>query len=222
MPPSKPRKLLRDEIYASIKEGLLSCEIAPGTEIIGQQLADKFGVSLSPVRDALHRLRAEGLIDVIPRQGYYARRISLEDALELYEMRIVLESACVERIVRATPDADLAALEHYRHGPTTGSRRDWITHNREFHLLLATLCGNARLRAAAQEVILAFDRLTMASISQEVDIANRGLATLDHEHSDLIDALKDRDATRAVGLIRRHVESSRKRFVESYNSSPAS
>lgn len=224
MPPPQPRKLLRDEIYAYIKERLLSCEIAPGTEIVGQHLADRFGVSLSPVRDALHRLQMEGLIDVIPRQGYYASSISLEDALELYEMRIVLESACADRIVRATSDADLAALDRYRHGPAAGSRHDWIVHNKEFHLLLAALCGNSRLRSTTQEILQAFDRLTMASISQPVGVGSRGtagLAILDHEHSELIDALKARDAALAVSLIRRHIESSRTRFLESYNSSQA-
>jgi DNA-binding GntR family transcriptional regulator len=221
MPRSAPRKLLRDDIYARIKEGVLSCEIPPGTEIRGQELADSFGVSMSPVRDALHRLQTEGLIEVLPRQGYYVRKISLEDALELYEMRIILESACVERTVRAASDADLAALDPYSRGPTAGSRREWTAHNKEFHLFLASLCGNSRLISTTQEIILAFDRLTLASISQPYGAGSRGstaLAALDHEHSEIITALKERDAALAVQLMRAHIERSRTRFLESYNS----
>src|SRR5688500_16695365 len=109
MPRSVPTKLLRDDIYARIKEAVLSCEIAPGAGMREQELAAQFGVSKSPVRDALHRLQSEGLIEVLPRKGYRVKVISLEDALELYEMRIILECACTERMVRVASKSDLAA-----------------------------------------------------------------------------------------------------------------
>lgn len=221
MPQPTPRKLLRTDIYARIKEDVLSCKIPPGTEMRGQELANRFGVSISPVRDALHRLQTEGLIEVLPRKGYSVKKISLEDALELYEMRIILESACVERTVRAASDADLMALDSYNRVPANYSRREWIAHNREFHIFLTSLCGNNRLLSTTREVILAFDRLTFASISQLHGTGSRGLTALeamDREHSDIITALKERDAELAVRLMRDHIERSRKRFVESYNS----
>lgn len=224
MQDTKPRKLLRDEIYSYLKESLLSCTIPPGTEIRAQELARQFDVSLSPVRDALHQLQSEDLIEVVPRQGYYARKISLGDALELYEMRIILEGACVERAVRSASDADLALLDPYRDELLASSRREWIVHNREFHMLLASLCGNSRLMSMTHDIIQAFDRLTMASISQPFEIRSGGLealTTFDHEHGDIIDAVKGRDAARAVSLIRSHIELSRTRFIESYNSTQA-
>jgi DNA-binding GntR family transcriptional regulator len=221
MPRPEPSKLLRDDIYARIKEAVLSCEIAPGADMREQELAKRFGVSKSPVRDALHRLQTEGLIEVLPRKGYRVKEISLEDALELYEMRIILECACVERTVRAA--SDLAVLDLYKHEPATRNRREWIDHNREFHIVLATLCGNNRLLEATRDIILAFDRLTSASISQLQSATTKGLATfkeMDREHSAIIAALEERDAERAVRLMRSHIERSRTRFLESYNSPP--
>ncbi len=223
MPRVAPRKLLRDDIYARIKEEVLSCKIPPGTEMRGQALADRFGVSVSPTRDALHRLQTEGLIEVLPNKGYYVREISLEDALELYEMRIILESACVERAARAALGAHLVTLASYDRGPTAGSRREWIKHNRNFHVFVASLCGNNRLLSTTREVILAFDRLTFASISQLHGVRSIGLTALqgmDREHGEIIAAMKVRDADLAARLMRAHIERSRTRFLESYNSPP--
>lgn len=224
MPSPAPRKLLRDDIYARIKQDVLSCELGPGTRINVKELADSFGVSLSPVRDALHRLETEKLIEVLPRQFYRVRTISLEDALELYEMRMVLECACVERTVRAASDDSLMTLDPYIHGPATATRREWTARNKEFHLRLASLCGNNRLIAATHEITLAFDRLTMASISQSYgagDKASPGLSGLDDEHGQIIAALKARDAALALQLVRSHIDRSRMRFLESYNSAQA-
>jgi DNA-binding GntR family transcriptional regulator len=223
MPRSAPTKLLRDDIYARIKEAVLSCEIAPGAGMREQELAAQFGVSKSPVRDALHRLQSEGLIEVLPRKGYRVKVISLEDALELYEMRIILECACTERMVRVASKSDLAALETYKRGPNTKAQREWIDYNREFHIAIAGMCGNNRLFDATRDILQAFDRLTSTSLSQLESATTKGIAAfdkMDREHSEIIAALKERDAERAVRLMRTHVETSRTRFLESYTSRP--
>lgn len=203
-----PSKLLRDDIYARIKQAVLSCEFAPGTGMREQELAQLFGVSKSPVRDALHRLHTEGLIEVLPRKGYRVKAISLEDALELYEMRIILECACVERTVRAASESDLALLDFYKRGPDTKAQREWIDYNREFHVAVAAMCGNNRLMHATRDTILAFDRLTSASLSQLQNATTQRLASfqeMDREHGEIITALEGRDAERGVALMRGNV-----------------
>ncbi len=216
-----PTTLLRDDIYDRLKQSVLTCEIAPGAEMREQELAEHFGVSKSPVRDALHRLHMEGLIEVLPRKGYRVKTISLEEALELYEMRIILECACAERAARASSKADLDALDIYRRGPDTHSQREWIDYNREFHIAIATICGNNRLLSATKAVIVSFDRLTSASVSQLQNTTTKGLAVfdeMDREHGEIIDALQARDAQTAVSMMQLHVQKSRTRFLESYNS----
>lgn len=221
MPRPAPTTLLRDDVYARIKRSVLTCELAPGAEMREQELAEGFGVSKSPVRDALHRLHMEGLIEVLPRKGYRVKTISLEDALELYEMRIILECACVERAARASSKSDLDALDVYRRGPDTHSQQEWIDYNREFHIAIASISGNNRLLGAAKDVIVAFDRLTSASVSQLQNVTTKGVAAfdeMDREHCEIIDALQARDAQAAMSIMQLHVQKSRTRFLESYNS----
>lgn len=214
-------KLLRDEIYTRIKQAILACDMPPGFEMREQTLAKHFGVSKSPVRDALHRLRSEGLVEVKPRKGYHVTTVSLEDALEFYEMRLILECACVERTARAASQSDLSLLARYKRGPNTNAKREWITYNREFHTTIAGMCGNKRLAAAVGEVISAFDRLTSASLTQlEGTTAKRlaAFAKMDREHSEIIAALENRDSDRAVQLMQSHIETSRNRYLHSYRS----
>jgi DNA-binding GntR family transcriptional regulator len=212
-------KLLRDEIYDRIKQAILACDMPPGFGIREQTLAKHFGVSKSPVRDALHRLQSEGLVEVKPRKGYHVTTVSLEDALELYEMRLILECACVERAARAASHSDLSLLARYKRGPKTDAQREWITYNREFHIAIAGMCGNQRLASAARDVVSAFDRLTSASLTQLEGATGRSFATfeaMDREHSEIIEALRKRDANRAVQLMQLHIETSRNRYLRSY------
>src|SRR6266540_1588986 len=129
--------LRRDEIFAEIKELVLACKLPPGSKIYEQEFAQRFGVSKSPVRDALHRLEMEGLVEILPRKGYRVRPISLVDAMELYEMRLLLEKACIERCCRSASDADLAALNRFRTGPHGPMMQQWLSYDRDFHLAMA-------------------------------------------------------------------------------------
>ena len=82
---NKPSPLIRQNVFDHLRKEIMSCELKPGTKIFEQNLAERFQVSKSPVRDALQRLQEQGLIDVIPRKGYRIRPISVTDAIELYE-----------------------------------------------------------------------------------------------------------------------------------------
>jgi DNA-binding GntR family transcriptional regulator len=223
MDQAQPASLLREEVYGRIKRALLSCELMPGAEFRERDFAEQFGVSKSPVRDALLRLQSDGLIEVLPRKGYRVKSISLGDALELYEMRSILESACAERASRTASNSGLAALDVYRQGPNDHGVQEWIVYNRHFHLAVAELSGNNRLMEATHSVITAFDRLTYASVLQlESDKVHDipALYKMDREHAEIITALQARNAKRAVSLVQAHVERSRTRFLESYSAPP--
>src|SRR5882757_9697413 len=85
--------LLRESAYAQLRAEILSCELPPGAEIREAELAARFQVSKSPVRDALMRLEREGLVITIPRQGYRVAPISLADVQDMFHLRGVLERA---------------------------------------------------------------------------------------------------------------------------------
>jgi DNA-binding GntR family transcriptional regulator len=205
------RPLLRDDVHAKIKNAILTCVLAPGAKIHEQDLAFAHKVSKSPIRDALLRLQSEELVEVLPRKGYRVKPVSLVDALDLYDMRLVLEQACVERVIEHASDDELRTLDAYRQAPPAADLAAWIDYNRRFHIAIAALCGNRRLLRALTELILAFDRLTYTGVAGLA--GSRVMQKFAGEHRQLIDAIKARNTRKASALIRSHIEGSRKRMV---------
>lgn len=213
MPPQTPSApLMRNSVYERIRGEILSCELKPGSVLQERDLAQRYAVSKSPIRDALLRLEAQNLIEVMPRKGYRVRPISIADARELYEMRAMLERECIQRMVETADKGKLAALDAFRAAPDGEDLPRWIAYNRDFHLAIASGCGSARLANVARDVIEQFDRLTLVSVAAS---ENGGLSRFVEEHCAIIDAVQRRDKRGATQLIKDHVESSRKRLLDS-------
>src|SRR6478735_8172386 len=109
-----PYQLMRSDIYGVIRREILSCAIPPGAEIRDADIAERFSVSRSPVRDALLRLEAEGLVVISPRKGYRASPISIADARDLFEFRAVLEAACAANVAAEASDEAMRTLDRFR------------------------------------------------------------------------------------------------------------
>ncbi|MBT7570635.1 MAG: GntR family transcriptional regulator [Rhodospirillaceae bacterium] len=204
--------LIRDGVYDNIRADILACELAPGSRIHENDLAARYDVSKSPVRDALLRLQVEDLIEVLPRKGYRVRPISINDVGELYEMRLLLEKACVRRAIDEASDAALAGLDSFRTTDHAGDLAAWVRYNRQFHRAIADAAGNDRLAKAAAEVIDQFDRLTFVGVAQGATSEK-----LVAEHGALIDAIQDRGKGRAQRLITDHIKQSQKRVFAVLN-----
>lgn len=209
--------LMRTSVYERIRSEILSCELKPGSLIQERDLAERYAVSKSPIRDALLRLETQNLIEVMPRKGYRVRPISVADARELYEMRSMLERACVTRLIETGSAEQLEMLDAFREAPSDADLSRWIAYNREFHLAVAEGCGNARLANATREVLEQFDRLTLISVTANEE---GGLSRFVGEHAAIIDAVQRRDKRGAASLVKEHVESSRKRLLDRIASLP--
>jgi DNA-binding GntR family transcriptional regulator len=207
-------RLIRDGIYDRIRDEILSCALAPGAQFHEQDLAQRYEVSKSPIRDALLRLQEQNLVEVLPRRGYRVRPVSVADALEMYEMRLLYERACAARTIDHASDADIARLDVYRNSPAGNDMPAWIAYNRHFHIAMAGLCGNLRLARAAIDIIEHFDRLTYVSVTSPDAGTEAGLQRFVAEHVAIIDALKARDKRQVAALIKEHTESSRKRTID--------
>ncbi|OYW98884.1 MAG: GntR family transcriptional regulator, partial [Rhizobiales bacterium 32-66-8] len=106
--------LLRDNLYETIRDEILTCRLMPGEEVREQELASRYEVSRQPVREALLRLERERLIIVNPRQGYQVNPISVSDARDLFRFRLALEPACAAEAIENAPDDVLQALDAFR------------------------------------------------------------------------------------------------------------
>jgi GntR family transcriptional regulator, rspAB operon transcriptional repressor len=204
------------QVYERLRADILSCAMRPGVRFQERQIAERFNVSKTPVRDALIKLQEQNLVEVIPRKGYRVAPISLTDARELYEMRLIFEREGISRTIDHADAAILDGLDAFRALPGYGGMRDWVAYNRGFHIALVRDCGNARLARTATEVIEQFDRMTFTSVSaaglrsgaKVVNMAERL-----REHGEIIDAVQARDRRRALALSREHIEGSRRRLL---------
>lgn len=204
-------RLLREKIHDELRADMISCRLAPGTEIREAELALRFGVSKSPVRDALMRLEREGLVITLPRQGYRVAPVSVADVEDMFDLRDALERACIARIVKRASDEELAALDRFR--VYEGSRWDggFVAYNREFHHTLARISGSRRMRDHVIELIDQMDRAVQLSLSS---LKRGDPQEFVDEHCALIDALQARDAARAQRIAGRHVGDAAKRVLQ--------
>ncbi len=196
-------------IYDELKRGILTCVLPPGRELREQELAQQFEVSKSPVREALQHLVREGLVTVMPRQGYRVSRVSMTDAHDMFAFRRMLELACVQEATKSASDEQLRALDQFR---TFGGDQqgDFISYNRDFHCELARCSGNARMTRTTCDLIDEMDRLVRMSVTA---IRGRNPQKLVEEHAAIISALQARDSRRAVNLLKTHTMAAEKRFI---------
>lgn len=202
--------LLREKIYGRLRADMISCRLPPGLEIREAELAARFGVSKSPVRDALMRLEREGLVITLPRQGYRVAPVSLADVQDMFHLREALERACVERIVRRATDAQLAELDRFRRFDGTSWDGGFVAYNRDFHHAVSRIAGNARLHSQLADLIDQMERAVQLSVSS---LKKDDPQALVDEHCEIIDALQARQLARAQRLVSQHVTAAGKRVV---------
>jgi GntR family transcriptional regulator, rspAB operon transcriptional repressor len=204
-------RLLREKVYVQLRADMITCRLAPGTEIRESELALRFGVSKSPVRDALMRLEREGLVITLPRQGYRVAPVSVADVQDMFHLRDALERACMERIARRASDEQLASLDRFRAYEGGAWDGGFVAYNREFHRTLARISGNPRMRDQLIDLVDQMDRAVQLSLSS---LKRGDPKTVVDEHCKLIDALQARDTTRAQRISSRHVSDAGKRVLQ--------
>lgn len=210
-PGTEGSRLLRVDIFLQLREDILSCRLAPGSELREAELADRFSVSKSPVHDALFRLAQEGLVIVMPRQGYRVAPVSLPDVRDMFQFRLTLEVASVKIVTQSATDEALRALDRFRHFDPSAYPGGFISYNRAFHRALTELSGNARLMRAAWDLIDQMDRVVTVSVNA---IKRRDPSKLIRQHCDIIDALQARESRKAERMVRRHVSQAEKRVCD--------
>jgi GntR family transcriptional regulator, rspAB operon transcriptional repressor len=209
-------RLLRETVYEQLRAEMISCKLAPGTEMREAELAARFEVSKSPVRDALMRLERERLVITLPRQGYRVAPVSLADVLDMFHLRAALERACMERIVERASDAELKSLDRFRRFVPKQWDGGFIAFNRAFHRRTAELGGNARMRDQINDLIDQMERAVQVSVAS----MRRGdpQVAVD-EHVAIIEALQARDRKRAQRLAEQHVVDAGKRVAKAISKS---
>jgi DNA-binding GntR family transcriptional regulator len=201
-------RLLRERVYEELRHDILTCELMPGTEIREAELAARFEVSKSPVRDALISLEREGLVITIPRQGYRVAPVSISDMLDMFHLRAALERASMERIIRHTSDEQLKALDVFKTFHEARWPDGFVGYNKAFHRRLAELGNNPRMRDQLIDLMDLMERAVQISVSN----MNHGKPeALVAEHQQIINAIQSRSIKTAQRLAEQHVLAAGKR-----------
>jgi len=198
--PANSSRLLRETVYEQLRADMISCRLAPGTEIREAELAARFEVSKSPVRDALMRLEREGLVISLPRQGYRVAPVSLKDVQDMFHLRAALERACMERIVLYASDEQLEELNAFRHFNASEWNGGFVVYNRAFHHRLAQLGTNIRMRDHLIDLI---DPKQLAQVNpgDSVELAPDGPRLNAHSNGKHVGYVEPRVAARLLKLI---------------------
>jgi DNA-binding GntR family transcriptional regulator len=205
---SRPKEnALATRIYKQLKDEIFSFHLLPGDRFTESQVAERYGVSRTPVRDALYRLEREGFTQVYYRSGWSVRNFDFDRFDQLYDLRTVLEQAAVSRICEAPDAVDLSALMEIwlvdvADRLTDGQRVAAL--DEAFHQGLVKATGNREMAAVHQDVT------EKIRIIRRLDFTNpaRIQATYD-EHAQLLRLLIQRKEIPASILIRSHIETSK-------------
>ncbi len=204
---------LSRQIYASLSERILGLQYPPGHRLTEEALCAEFGVSRSPVREALGMLGENGLVDKKARRGYTVRRLDLREIEELYDVRLVLEVAVIERLCAAGMDeAELERLERYWRRLYEGlpaMAEGLADSDEEFHATLARSAGNLVLEQMLRFVDKRIHFVRLADITSPERLEVTCL-----DHLSILAAIRERDVVRGSAALRRNIEWGR-RNVES-------
>lgn len=190
---------LAARIARSLGDRIISGELAPGTRLRQDHVAEEFGASHVPVREAFRKLEARGLAIIEPRRGARVAAFGLDEVREVADMRAALETLALRRAApRLTPEILDRAEAATRAGDRSRDVREWEAANRTFHRSLIEPCAMPRLLAAIDELHDAGARFLLGAW-------NSGWETrTDLDHLAILQALRDGRVDDAVDALDRH------------------
>lgn len=190
-------------VLSDLRRVILDGSAAPGTAIPVGEVADLFGVSAIPVREALKTLVGEGLVGHQTGGGYFVAQLTLTELKEIYFVRGVLEQAALSKACEVAGDADLgrALGEHeaLQEATITGDRRAYHVHSRRFHQALVAPCGMHRLLNmfnSTWDITEPFQVMQRATGPTQLQLHS--------DHEKMIDAMSRRDASELISVAQAH------------------
>ncbi|MFZ5828321.1 MAG: GntR family transcriptional regulator [Bacillota bacterium] len=195
----------KEQVYRELKAAILSLELKPGQAIVESVVGELYGISRTPAREALSRLVDEGLVEVVPRKGYFVAPVTLQDVLESYHLRILMEP---EAAALAAERGDPRVVEALRQNMEQHMQKATVELNREFHLLIAQASGNQRLARLISQLL---DDVERVALLDPYMLTPDGSGH--DEHLVIIEAIQRRDAEAARACMKGHLEQGRDRAL---------
>jgi DNA-binding GntR family transcriptional regulator len=214
---TKSPVLLIDNVYARLRELIISDTLRAGQKLVDRDLAEQLGVSRTPVREALGRLAMMGLVEARSRQGYYVREYSANEVTDLYEFRKLLEVHAARLAARnAQPshlcEFDRLLVDSKKLTAAPANQSNILKFELELHELIARASGNAALHHALHNLM---DKV-MSFIWIEATTDKTTLDVAQSDHQALIHKIKEKDEEGAAELIGRHIECAQETLAKAF------
>jgi DNA-binding GntR family transcriptional regulator len=200
-----PLRSKKEHVYRLLRQDILTLALRPGVVLVESALTRRFGTGRTTVREALALLQQDGLLAAMPRRGYLVTGTTVTDVQELFEVRLVLESAAAQLAVSRITPSELNRLAALADPPDTviepRAMRRFLERNREFHLGIARATRNGRLVRLVERTLDEMTRLV--AIAYETG-----------EHLQVVEALRSGDEKRAAAAMADHVLMTRERVFK--------
>jgi DNA-binding GntR family transcriptional regulator len=193
-----------EAVYTELRRRILSGILAPGSQLNQDALAPELGVSVTPVREAVRRLEADGLVEFEAHKSVIVTPLSREELRSIYDVRLQLDPHAAALATVAAGEDVLREIEDLAHAPIHGDALEQLAFNRTFHRIIYAQCGNAILIDILDRLWERTDRYRIVLLRRDLDAIAAG-----REHIEIADAMRARQPRRVAKLIRAHIGSAR-------------
>lgn len=203
--PMEKHLTLREKILEHIRDAIISGTLKAGSRVSEPELADRYGISRTPIREAFRQLESEGYLTVIPRRGAVVSEFSQKDVEDFYAIKSILEGYAARQACNRLTGKELEKLQANNDKLSELADHNDIKtffkiHN-DFHDMFIKAADNERLRELITSVVTRFQRLRFMSLS----LPGRMKIAV-QEHEKIIDAFRRKDAEAAELLVRKNAE----------------
>lgn len=189
----------QESVLTELRDMIGSGRLAPGQQIVQESLSTTLGVSRVPIREALRVLEGEGQVVHFPNRGYFVANLTVEDLEEVYRIRALLEDEALRIAIKLLTDEDIDYIENILSEVEVAAQQRKISGltdtNRRFHFAIFEACNMPRLVRMIRTLWDATDAYRGVYFASPSN-----LHEMEHEHRDMVQALRDRDADKLVEL----------------------
>ncbi len=198
-------KPLREVIFATLREAIIMGELKPGERLMEVQLAEKMGVSRTPVREAIRKLELEGFVNMIPRKGAHVARLSIKDIMDVLEVRASLDGLATALAAERITDEELRELKYVLNQFESYVEKDNLQNivkkDVEFHDIIYHASKNDKLIQIVnnlREQVYRFRVIYLKDFSSTKEVIK--------EHMEIFDALIEKDSKAAGEAAKSHIK----------------
>ncbi|WP_158745348.1 GntR family transcriptional regulator [Acidisphaera sp. L21] len=215
---SRPWAPAKARVYDYVRRAILDGELAGGTFLEEERVCLAVGVSRTPVREAFQQLESERLIDLMPRRGALVRAVTVQELMEVYETRLMIESHAVRKLCsdRQGPPPSMVQTLSRMQQSEDDQTLEHVQLNTAFHRALVAAAGNSVMLELFEFMSTRQERVAMTSIS--IEPTRRDVILMEHEH--LVQALAEHDAASAVATLTDHLRPIREILLHLPGASP--